>query len=189
MRALPIRRLLVYGRTQTRSGETMSISIQTDLLGKIIEVKPLGSDRCYITDYRDTERGPLKGKIRSIIVDASGFVILHIETEDGWIETRSTTSHKFRVIKNEPATHERPGSRKLLKHLRVGDVFKFVSPPPGWYTGKLVVLEQPPGWAMPDDYDWIVLSDMIQDEIGGEVVEMLDEKAPMPSGPSIPEEQ
>lgn len=74
-----------------------------------------------------------------------------------------------------------------LRSLVPGDCFKFLKVPPGWSPGKLVLVDQAPGWAMPEGWDF-VLKTRADEALADQAVILLDEKAPIATGPTIPEE-
>ncbi len=173
----------------------MSVNVQTQLLGMQIELKSRDADGPYWTDTRDTSSGPLTGIVRTVACGDDGVIVLHIEDEAGWIHTRSTSSNLFRVRvvpKGDAVTDEairRASSFVRVKDLKPGHVFKFMPPLPGWSTEKLIVVEQAPGWAMAEGYDFFLWADTQRASIMNAAVDLLDEKAPMPGGPSIPEDE
>jgi hypothetical protein len=74
-----------------------------------------------------------------------------------------------------------------LRSLAPGDCFKFLKTPAGWSDGKLVLVDQAPGWAMPEGWDF-VLKTRADEALADQPVILLDEKAPIATGPVIPEE-
>lgn len=79
----------------------------------------------------------------------------------------------------------RPDLPKVLtfEQLEIGACFIFRQQLTGWSPGKLVKVNQAPGWAMPEGWDFVLASETRCAKF--EVI-LLTEQAPQPSGPSIP---
>ena len=159
-------------------------SLSTDLVGKSIEMKARGDTSNSWTDERDSDRGDLAGVVRTVAVGQDGVVILQIEDSDGWIHTRSTISHIFRVSQQEES--RRDWGKPYFRNASTNDIFKFKNPPTGYSTGKLIKLEKAPGWAMPEGWDFVLADDP---DVQDFEIEFITAPAPdMPKAPEIPEE-
>lgn len=158
----------------------MNDAIQTQLLGARIEMKErsAGSGAAWYSDF-DSDRGALVGTVR-LVAAVGGQIVLHVEDDEGWIHSRSTTSHIYRVLSyNTPSTIDALDSlkRRILpfKLVDVGESFRFTRPPPGFATCKLVKVEKTPGWAMPEGWGFVLADDP---EVQAFMCEVLDERAP-----------
>ena len=76
----------------------MLTSLQTALLGKRVETKPRGNESSSWFDDRDNGRDPIIGEVITVVAGQDGIAVLHIRTDDGWIHTRSTVAHLYRVV-------------------------------------------------------------------------------------------
>lgn len=73
-------------------------NLQTELLGAHVEIKERGAGTgSSWYDDRDSGRGELVGVIRSVGIAGDGNIIMQIEDREGWIHTRSSHSHTYRI--------------------------------------------------------------------------------------------